>query len=343
MSKSASGSGLGILSSYEMTKGSGMLNLSMKKGSLEVAALVSLLFGGVSAQTTPTDTAHYVMADFESNIQGTPLNGYWFNFTDRGTVSAEDTALMGNSTITSLDSMGNPFYDTNFNYDAKSYPLGRLGEPETHSLHMGFALGNRPLSCGADCSYAPYVGWGLNFTTRFAPRNTLDFTGATAISFWAKSDSDTVMVGISVNMSDTTAPNAADYGTVLQIGPQWKKYTISLGSNTTLSQPGWSSPKEFNLKNVTGIGFSFNKNDNSNKPTNGIALDDILIENWKFIEPVIEPEPEPEPTAIRNAAKSISAHQGLPMQFRNSQMHFMRPAYNRIRFMDLNGRTLPTR
>ncbi len=343
MTKSPRPYSLGFSQEIEILKGNSMLNLWVKNGSLGVATLVSILAGGASAQPNPADTAHYVMADFESNIQSTPLNGYWFTYTDVGSASAADTALKGNSVITSLDSSGNPFFDTNFNYDARTYPLGRLGDSNTHALHMGFALGDRPLGCGDNCSYAPYVGWGLNFTTRFSPNNTLDFTGATAFSFWAKSDSDTVVVGISFNILDTNARNAADYGMSLKIGPVWKKYTISLGASTPLTQPTWTTAKAFDLKSVTGIGFSFNKGSNPLRPTNGIVLDDVLIENWKFVEPVIEPEPEPEPLAIHNGAKSASARKNFGLQFHDSQMHFLRANGTLIRPMDLKGRALPVR
>jgi Carbohydrate binding domain (family 11) len=313
--------------------------------SLGIAALAAW---GLSAQTTQAqapDTVNYILSNFESGIGSTPHNGYWFDFTDNNSVSAEDTALFGNSRITSVDSFGQPFVDSNWNYLPASYPVGREGVAGTLSKRMGFAFGDRRLSCGTDCSYDPYVGWGLNFTTLFvhAPHNNFDLTGATAISFWAKSDSDTVTFNFSVIIKDTVITNTADYAQTIKVGPEWKKYTVELKASAELAQPTWATPKPFNLQMVTGIGFGFNRGQNVTRPTNGISIDDIIIENWQYVAPPEpEPEPEPEPISIKQGLRAMTLRGKAPMQNHGPRVHFVTPDGRKLP-LDASGRILPAR
>jgi hypothetical protein len=199
---------------------------------------------------------------------------------------------------------------------------------------MGFALGNRKLSCGTGCSYEPYIGWGLNFNYQAPPNDTIDLTGATAISFWAKSDSDTVTVSFSVMTFDTT-PNSADYSQEFRIGPTWAKYTCGLKPSAEFKEPSYAAPKPFNVQHATGIGFGFNRGANSKKPTNGIVVDDILIEHWTDIPP--------EDVAIRAASRASAARAGWRLQVQGSQLRLVRPDGDRVVPFNLNGRALPVR
>lgn len=291
---------------------------------------------GAKAQTRAyADTGNFVLANFEQNMQSTQWNGYWFNYTDKYTPSAADSTVMGNSTLTSLDSNGYPFYDTAGYYDARTYPIGRTGETDSHSYHMAFALGDRKLGCGTGCSYDPYVGWGLNFTTyQAAPHDTVDLTGATAISWWAKSDSDTVTVSFTVSTHDTT-PNSADYAQTFKIGPTWAKYTCNLVPSADFKQPSYAAHKPFDPRYVFGIGWGFNRGQNSKKPTDGIDLDDIVIEHWTDIPP--------ESDAIRAASRAAAARAGWRLQVQGSQIRLVRPDGDKLVPLNLNGRALPTR
>ena len=286
-----------------------------------------------------TDTTNYLLADFETSLGTTPWYGYWFHFTDVGSKSAADTALMGNSTITSLDSMGYPFYDDSGYYDRKTYPLGRSGEPDSHSSRMAFALGDRPLSCAppAGCSYAPYVGWAMIFTTQHGsnPNDTIDLTGAAAISFWAKSDTDTVTVNFSLIIRDSN--NLPDYSMAIKVGPQWTKYNISLNPATLLlKQPEWATKKPFDLRHVAGMGFGFNRADNGKLPTNGMSIDDILIENWKYDDPNLV-------DAIRPSTRMSRSRAGYRLLIQGSQIRLIRADGERVTPFNLNGRGLPAR
>jgi Carbohydrate binding domain (family 11) len=310
--------------------------------SLGIAAFAVWGLSVQSTQAQPVDTVNYLLSDFENSVDGTPHNGGWFSWTDNNEKSFEDTTLLGNSRLTSVDSFGQYFVDTNWNYLPESFPLGREGLPNTRSKRMGFALGDRKLSCGAECSYDPHVGWGVNFTYLgiHDPYKNFDLTGATAISFWAKSDSDTVTFSFTVSIKDTTV-ESPDYSTLVKVGPEWKKYTIPL-STDVLAQPSWATPKAFNLQMVTGVSFGFNRGQNSDHPTNGMSIDDVLIENWQYKAPP-EPEPEPEePISIKNGLRAASMRGKLPAQSYGPRVHFVTPNGRKLP-IDAAGRALPVR
>jgi hypothetical protein len=299
------------------------------------AAVLGMAAGEARAQAA-VDTNNTVIADFETNLGSTMWNGYWFHFNDANSPSAADSTLKGNSVITSLDSMGYPFTDTSGYYDRRSYPLGPTGEADSHSLRMAFKFGDRLLSCGAACTYEPYVGWALILTTyHFAPADTFDLTGATAISFWAKSDTDTVTVNYSLIIRDSI--DTPDYSQAIKVGPTWKKYSISLNPATTLlAQPTWAVKKPFNMKHVAGMGFGFNRGDNKKITANGMSIDDITIENWKYVDPEII-------DAIRSYARRAGSKAAYRLQIKGSQVNLIRADGDRITPFSLNGRAFPVR
>ena len=282
------------------------------------------------------DTVNVALATFDYGRTGTSWGGYWFQYSDQNSASAADTTVMGNSTFTAADSAGNPLPNDTITgaYNPLSYPVDRSGDTTLHSYHMGFALGDRKLSCGAACSYDPYIGWGLNFTYRPAPDDTIDLTGSTGISFWAKADTDTVTVSFSVSTLDST-PGAADYSQVFHIGPTWAKYTCKLVASAEFAEPAYATPKPFNPAHATGIGWNFNRGLNAKHPTNGIVIDDIFIENWT--------EYPPDPDAVRALSRASAAHSGWRLQVQGSQIRLVRPDGDRLIPLNLNGRALPAR
>jgi hypothetical protein len=291
----------------------------------------------VRAQDVVPDTTNYNMSDFEiSNPMSTPLNGFWFTYGDRLTPTEIDT-VMGNSRITSFDSSsGGPLYDSLYNYDERTFPVGRSGVAGSRSMRFAYELGDRRLSCGAACTYDPYVGFGLTFTTMMdtAGYNILDLTGATAISFWAKAEKDSIMVNFSVGTKDTT-PNTSDYGKTLKItGPEWKKYTISLVEPTGMTQPSWATKKSFDLKRATGIGFGINRGTNSLLPSNTLFIDDVVIENWQYVDPTV---------AVRSPNRAHASRSAGRLQIQGSQVRFIRADGVRLSPFNMNGRVQPVR
>ncbi len=310
--------------------------------SMSIAAVIGAAGGkaeaaGAKAKSRAyVDTANFPLATFDYGLGSGQWGGYWFQYTDGNSASAADSTVMGNSKFTAGDSvLGTPFPPDSITgaYDLRSFPYDRSGDTTLHSYHMGFALGDRKLSCGTACSYDPYIGWGMNFTYKPAPDDTIDLTGSTGISFWAKSDSDTAYVSFSVATLDST-PGAADYSQVFRIGPTWAKYTCKLVASADFAEPAYAAPKPFNPARATGIGWNFNRGLNAKHPTNGITIDDLYIDNWT-------PYP-PENDAIRPLSRA-SAHAGWRMQIQGSQVRIVRPDGDRLIPINLNGRALPAR
>jgi hypothetical protein len=308
-------------------------------------AIVAIVGAGEKAEAASAkaqarayaDTNNVPLATFDYGRGSTQWGGYWFQYSDVNSVSAADSTLMGNSYFTFADSLsGNPFPNDTITgaYDPRSFPVDRSGDTSLHSYHMGFALGNRPLSCGTACSYAPYIGWGINFTYKPAPDDTIDLTGSTGISFWAKSDTDTVTVSFSVATLDST-PGAADYSQEFHIGPTWAKYTCKLVASADFKEPTYAAPKPFNPAHATGIGWNFNRGSNAKHPTNGIIIDDVLINNWTEYPPEID--------AVRSGPRASAAHAGWRLQVQGSQIRLVRPDGDRLIPLNLNGRALPVR
>jgi hypothetical protein len=300
-----------------------------------LAAVLGMAAGEVRAQAD-VDTNNTVITDFEYNMRTTQWGGYWYSFNDFNSPAASDTTLRGNSQITSADSLGNPFFDDSTGYyDKRSYPLGRSGEADSHSMRMAFAFGDRLLSCGTGCTYQPYVGWGLRLTYKGRPDDTFDMTGATAITFWAKSDTDTVTVNFSLMISDSI--DLPDYSQAIKVGPVWKQYTVSLNPATTLlMQPTWAAKKAFDLRHVSGMGFGFNRGENSKVTTNGMSIDEITVVKWRYIDPALV-------DGIRPWTRLSASRPGWRLQIKGSQVNLMRMDGDRLTPFNLNGRGLPAR
>lgn len=307
--------------------------------STAIAAIVGATGGTAQAASAKAqarayaDTANVSLATFDYGRGGTNWGGYWFQYSDVNSVSAADSTLMGNSYFTYADSAtGNPYPNDTItgDYDKRTFPVDRSGDTTLHSYHMGFALGTRNLSCGTACSYAPYIGWGMNFTYKPAPDDTIDLTGSTGISFWAKADTDTVTVSFSVSTLDT-----AGYSQEFHIGPTWAKYTCKLVASADFKQPSYVTQKPFKPSLATGIGWNFNRGSNAKHPTNGIIMDDVLIEHWT--------EYPPEDDAVRPVARASAAHAGWRLQVQGSQIRLVRPDGDHLIPLNLNGRALPVR
>jgi hypothetical protein len=279
------------------------------------------------------DSLNVPLATFDYGRGGTPWGGYWFQYNDSRSYSATDSTLMGNSYFRFADSLtGDPLPNDTITgaYNPLSFPVDRSGDTTLHSYHMGFALSSRKLSCGTACSYDAYIGWGINFNYKLPPDDTLDLTGSTGISFWAKADTDTVTVSFSVSTLDS-----AGYSQEFHIGPTWAKYTCKLVASADFKQPSYVTQKPFNPTLATGIGWNFNRGANAKHPTNGIIMDDVFIEHWT--------EYPPYEDAVRPVSRNSAAHAGWRLQVQGSQIRLVRPDGDRLIPLNLNGRALPVR
>ena len=300
----------------------------MRKQSKRVGAGVFAILigmaGGKAQAATADSTGDYLVAGFENNPLSTDLWGYWYFYSDNNVATAIDT-VKGNSSLISFPS-GSPLYDTVGNYDTASFPLGRAAEAETRSLRFAYTLGDRKLSCGDSCTYPGFVGMGMAFTTQ--GDGYLDLSTATSISFWARSDSDTVMTEVSVITLDDP-PNGA-YSQLFSVGPQWKKYTIKLVASAQFKQPTWVKQQPFNPKVAKGLAFAVSRSyaQNEKHPTNAIRIDDVTLDAWPFVDPA----------AIRAPLRSAGSRQGWRMKIQGSQISIIRDG-ERVP-LNLNGRAI---
>jgi len=278
------------------------MHKTLKGGMLAGAFLLAAAFSPVSAAPADTtlDTTDYLLDDFDDQSASTPWWGFWFTFTDRNSKTV-DTALMGNSFLTTHDSVsGTPLYDSLGFPLPEGWPRGHTGDSLDYGMRMGYVLGDRPLSCGTNCTYAPYVGLGVGFTTQGG--RFLNLRGATHFTFWAKADSGTVVVNVAINDTNTASE---DYAQRFVIDSTWKKYSVALEASAALKQPEYGGKGPFDKTIITGAIFGINKGDNALRPANGITLDDVTIENWKFVDPIPPPPPE-DPISVRKRLAGIS-------------------------------------
>ncbi|MEO7426701.1 MAG: hypothetical protein ABI036_16040 [Fibrobacteria bacterium] len=276
------------------------LGMKQKRVMWILAALSVFSAIPASAQPNPgTDTVDFNMTDFENFNNQTSFGGYWATWTDQGSATAIDT-IYGNSILTAYGSSGSSLYDSVGNPNREVRPVGHTGDTTTSGLRFGYQLGNRSLSCGAACVYPPYVGFGCGFKPYSG--DTLDFTGAAGIAFWAKADSAPLVVGVSVTAIDTADPNAPSYSQNFSLDTTWRLYTIKLVASDSFKLPSYATQKPFLRSRVKGIAFGFSLADNAAHPANAMWIDDLVIQKWKYVEP---PVPEDTiPIAIRALAAS---------------------------------------
>jgi hypothetical protein len=245
--------------------------------------LALLLFTGLPAFAQPhpnSDTADFILADFNGSAS-TFFGGATFPFTDNNTATQIDT-VFGNSVLTAFGSLTESAFDSLGNLNPMVYPLGHSGDSTDRALRFGFILGDRNLSCGASCEYPGYVG----FTTSLRSFDTLDMSGSAGLAFWAKADSTSLTFNVSVATRDTTT-GAAEYAQSFTVDTAWKLCVIKLEASADFAQPSWSPAKPFVASLATGIAIGVNAGDNAARPANALWIDNLMLQKWKYVEPII--------------------------------------------------------
>lgn len=271
----------------------------------------------------------YVVTDFESGQLNTPLNGYWYVFTDRNSATPVDT-VFGNSVLTSFDEGGFPFYDSLGNPDPRTFPAGH-GDGSTRALRFAYQLGDRRLSCGESCTYAPYVGFGLGFSTL---ADTVDLTGAAGIAFWAKAEKAPLVLNVSVGTRDTST-TAPDYSQRFVLDTAWKRCTIELKASEAFKQPAYGPRKPFNPTVVKSMNFGVNRGENDSLPENALHLDDLVILAWSWVDPTAIPR---RPARAGSAPKLALSWAGSLVRIRLPEAWAGKPG--QVQAVDAAGRIL---
>ena len=179
---------------------------------------------------------------------------YWFFF--------DDNADGGNSTIPGVPKDGTK-------YTITMSTGGHSGK----CLALPYKLGPKATTK----EKINYIGCG----TMLCPdKDSLNIAGVTAITFWIKSDKET-MVDFMVLTKDIK--DYAYYHKVVTAPTEWTKDSVAISD---LKQPGWQATDvAFNPKCVTRLQWQLHT-DNVGKDSSGaIYLDDIIITGFNFIAP----------------------------------------------------------
>jgi hypothetical protein len=177
---------------------------------------------------------------------------YWFFF--------DDSKDGGGSTLPGLTKTGS-------NYDVVMSAGGHAGK----CLALPYKLGPK-----ATTGKFNYVGCG----TMLCPEGqVLDITGATAFTFWVKSQKATVLDFI-VPTKDIT-----DYGYHHLLVSTTTEWTLATVPVADLKVPGWGKGGAFSPKSVTKLQWQLHT-DNVGKDSSGtVWIDDIGITGYTFIGP----------------------------------------------------------
>lgn len=284
----------------------------IKNPALNLLAALSLAALAANAQDIT------VLADFEEGREFNNIAGFWYYVDDAGNG--------GNSQITSGDTTFKPTA-----WNAQSFSAPGQGESK-HAAKLGFTFGTKELSCGATCTYPPEVIFGTD--VRKVGDSTLDLTGATKFTFWAKADAATY---ISVVWVTADITDYSYYRKPVKINPEWTEHTIVLSPTTTLSGPNWgqSLTTKFNASQTKAINFTVSKGSNVSMTSGAVYLDNLRFHNWK---PVTDPNAVRAPSksaisrALRASADGKSLRFRLPDAYRNVE--------GTVAAMDLSGRIL---
>jgi hypothetical protein len=244
-----------------------------------LAALLSVAALGAKAQEV------FTVADFEDKKAANRFSQY----SEWAFISDADSH--GNSVITSGDTANNPSL-----VDSTSF--ASPGHNSNTCFKLAFKYGTiRPHGDEPDTSsYDPEVGVTTSLFDADG-NTTLDFTGATKISFWAKGDK-----ALKFRWAAAT-PEVSDYafwGDEFSVGTSWKQINLDFSAKT-FAQPEWKTAAvPFDIKKVSSFILVLSQ---ANNPGAGgtLYMDDWTVTGWK------PQAPTEDPTGLRAAAEGLSA------------------------------------
>jgi hypothetical protein len=247
----------------------------MMKNHFRLAALLSAAALGAKAQEV------FTVSDFEDRKAANHFSQY----SEWAFISDADSH--GNSVITSGDTAVSPSL-----VDSTSF--ASPGHNSETCFKLAFKYGNiRPHGDEPDTSsYDPEVGLS---TSMFDPdgNTSVDFTGATKVSFWAKGDK-----ALKFRFAAAT-PEISDYafwGDEFSVGTAWKQVSLDFSAKT-FAQPDWKTAAvPFNIKAIKSFFIVLSQ---ANNPGTGgtLYIDDWTVTGWK---------PQEAPTALRASAGGLS-------------------------------------
>lgn len=279
---------------------------------LRLAAGVAANVLGLALAANAQDKS-FLLSDFESGAGMNALSGYWYHFSD---VNNE-----GNSKITTYDSV------TGF-WDATSVGEGFGGS--TYSGALGFVFGDKRPTCGATCTFDPEVTLATDLRNGDTVAN---LTGATHVTFAAKANTPLKVSFLAVLHS---IKDHAHWRQVVDVGTEWKEFSIALQASATFSQPTWGLRVPFDASQVTHFHWLVTKGLNSTLLSDTLLIDDVKVVGWT----------PPDPSSLRRAGRHAAGlgsglrALGLSDGFTVSLAGAPAGRGGMVRVQDLSGRVL---
>jgi hypothetical protein len=243
--------------------------MGLRQGSVALAGILAVALGAY-AQTA----AASVLDNFEAGSNQNNFLGYSYFYNDAtdGGTSVVTTAHVGATPSELL-------------VDSTSFDAGYSSKK---ALKMAFTYGaNKPKSCGGTCAYGQMVGFGTQFVpgtdVATGTGSTLDITGATAITFFAKAS-----VAMKMRVEVTTT-NVTDFGffvSNVSVGTDWGPQTVLLTTGLGgINQPSWALAVPFDPKLVQKLQFSISADDNAGLTAGTVWLDSIVVQGYTWVPP----------------------------------------------------------
>lgn len=233
--------------------------------------LAGVLTAALSAQAQVVS----VIDDFEAGSNQNKFMGYSYFYAD--------AADQGTSKVISSKpgaTASELLFDPTLSIDA--------GYNSTKALKLQFQYGtNKPVSCGGTCSYGQMVGFGTQLIAGTDPigageGKTLDMTGATGITFWAKAS---VAMKVRVEITTTTVKDYAFHRGEVTVGTAWAQQVVMLTPGLGgINQPSWTTaPLVFDPAKVQKLQFQVSADDNATLTAGTLWLDNIQVSGYSWV------------------------------------------------------------
>lgn len=250
------------------SKSSRTIPAGLTRGSVFLAGVLA---AALSAQAQATS----VIDDFEAASNQNKFMGYSYFYADK---ADQGTSVVNSATV-------GPGVNELLFDPLKSVDAGYNGSK--HSLKLDFTYGaNKPQCLPAPCSYGQMVGFGTQLIAGTdaigaGEGKTIDLTGATAITFFAKA-STAMKVRVEITTSNIT--NFAFHRGEVLVTTAWAQHTVLLTPGLGgINQPSWNQvPVPFDPTKVQKLQFQISADDNATLTAGTLWLDDIkaLGYNW---------------------------------------------------------------
>ena len=221
---------------------------------LLTAALLLSLQGNVNAQNS-------IIADCENGMQQTNWSGYWYVF--------EDNNHGGNSLIVNATKNSNGYYDF--------LPTQNQGSPHGtpgYGVMMEYKFGNQNPSTN-NYPWGSLVGLGMTLN---CAKDPVDFTGATAVTFWAKADKP---ANVRVEIGMMEVDDYCYHHVIVPVTTEWEKYSVAL-TDSYLKQYEWGRQVLWSPENIMNINWALSEDEDNEADVDGkLWVDDVEVEDFE--------------------------------------------------------------